>query len=252
MKENTKVNDLLKDNDDLINLRFNFIGMVFALAIAQVGIEFGDFFLTEHSMTDHLYIISHLFLAVFIIASSWIGWQNSKSLGNRMGLRSLFSIPFIILLVDLFLVILYFLLVKTVEKEVDGGYQPSALPEAKLSVVIFATYLVWDILTRLLIIDVNNWIFKIELKKWWDRGWQTILCLALSLVIWIFMAVEESQDKVVLIDFALLFVFALFRGLKSRDVFAIDVPKILFAKVVIYIGIPMLGIVFTTYRIFYS
>src|SRR5450432_1243821 len=97
------------------NLRFEFVEMLFALAIGQVGIEVGDLVIHKINFWDHPYIFTHLLLGTLIIALSWIGWKSSVARGNTENVISIYSVQFAILLVDLFLVICYFIIVKGAE-----------------------------------------------------------------------------------------------------------------------------------------
>ena len=69
-------------------------------------------------------------------------------------MNSCFSIPFLGLLLDVFLVILYFIIVKLVEMEQKDGRvvlaAPTAKPEASWLCVVFITYALWDILADVL------------------------------------------------------------------------------------------------------
>ena len=88
-------------------LRFDFIGMLFALAVAQVAVEIGDFYSHGSKIEDHYYVLSHLTLSIYIIASSWIAWQTSTSQGNKEALKDSFSLSFLILIIDMLLVIIH-------------------------------------------------------------------------------------------------------------------------------------------------
>ena len=204
---------------DKIKLRFDFIGMVFALAISQVGLEIGDFFKYNISIIRHFYVLSHLILSVYVIASSWIGWQTSKSDGNHQPINNVFDRSFLVLLVDLVLVFLYFILVKGVEKPIDNKIIAESHTEIHWSMWIFLVYVIWDILTKLYIKDKKTQLHKWDIVGYTKGSYQAILCL---IIIYFFvrpMNLYHTCPKVVITDLALLCIFILFRGLKVVKVF---------------------------------
>ena len=132
-------------------LRHEFVGMMFALAIGEVGVQTATL-VQNRDWMRFLPAYSHLTLATVVIATSWVGWTLSPAPGARQDVRSIFSRDFFVLLVDVFLVVVYFILVKTVDftGEKDIQSNPSAVPETRWLIVIFGTYCVWDILTKVL------------------------------------------------------------------------------------------------------
>jgi hypothetical protein len=204
---------------DKIKLRFDFIGMVFALAISQVGLEIGDFFKYNISIIHHFYVLSHLILSVYVIASSWIGWQTSKSDGNHQPINNVFDRSFLVLLVDLILVFFYFILVKGVEKPTNNKIIAESHTETHWSIWIFLVYVIWDILTKLYIKDKKTLVHKWELEAYFKGSYQAILCILLIYFLIRPMNTYHSCIKVVLTDLALLCIFILFRGMKVVKIF---------------------------------
>jgi hypothetical protein len=228
-------------------LRFDFIGMAFAFAIAEIGLEIADFYRGGFSFFTYPNVLSHLLLSVYIIASSWIGWQMSQSKGSTESVKDPFTISFLILLVDLFLVICYFIIVRNVNKPTKGILSATSLPEIKWSIVIFVTYFFWDILTKLINEDEATRkisITKKEFIAFGKRGYQSLTCI---IILWFFvrpMGVDTTIKGVVCTDFTLISVFVLFRGLKSWSK-----NYSLKYNIPVYIGIPV--IVFTLSLLFY-
>ena len=198
-------------------LRFTLVEMLFALAISEVGLEISQYYLNNQHLKffDYPHVLSHVILATYILISSWIGWQVSISPGNLKAIRTVFDLQFLILLVDVALVLCYFILIKGVESPKE--YTPSAHIESLWSVVIFALYLFWDFLTKFFHSRIENGrkIIHFDLFGFFKRGWITILCLALVSGIFAFMEHSATAFEVVLVDMALLAVFILFRGLKT-------------------------------------
>jgi hypothetical protein len=212
------------------NLRFEFVGMLFALAIGQVAIECGDIVMKDLIGWQYLYIYVHLLLATVIIATSWVGWQSSHSFGNTRLISSNFSSQFVILLVDIFLVICYFIIVRGAEEYYKGptGRQkdPDGRNQTLWTLIIFATYFLWDVLTKLFIPfyqekpddDGTKTYIKqtrADFTTFWSRARYTLICLALAIFAYFDMGGERSGGKIICLDLYLIFVFVLFRGLKE-------------------------------------
>lgn len=115
-------------------LRYAFVEMLFALAVSQVAIHAADLVGIQSSLLEKLPGFAHLTLGLIVIAASWVGWRQSQSPGMKEQIRSLFSVRFVGLLIDVLLVILYFILVRSVEIEQKSGAtvhtSASALPES--------------------------------------------------------------------------------------------------------------------------
>lgn len=211
-------------------LRFSFVGMLFALAISQVGIEASNFYTGDLRISEYPYFFTQLLLGTYIISSSWIGWQKSNSFGNTLIVNNVFSLSFLILLVDIFLVICYFIVVKGVEQPMlttTRNYKlaaPEASTEAFWSFIIFAFYFLWDICTKLIRFeyvangaDRYTLSHSIDGKKLINKGWQAFVCGLFSLFVYLLAAIADGNNNmVVLIDLSLLFTFMSFRGFKHK------------------------------------
>ena len=131
-------------------LHREFVGMLFALAIAEVAVQASGY--SGVDLHDSMVAYSHLVLAAMTIAASWVGWGHSSY--GLSDIRSLFSKDFVLLAVDLWLVVLYFFLARGVEPLTippGGGtavVAPSLANEKALMACIFATYVVWDLITK--------------------------------------------------------------------------------------------------------
>ncbi len=164
----------MSNNEDM-NLRHTFVGMLFALAIGQAAILFGDLFrvivydwdfrisidgfLQTVKSDDYLIIapIGHLLLGVVLVALSWVGWSHSKSGSGSRRIKNVFSIAFLLLIIEVILVIQYFILINSVEIDIKSFLiykdlksaipSVSAAPEATIMLVIFGTYTLWDMIS---------------------------------------------------------------------------------------------------------
>jgi hypothetical protein len=195
-------------------LRHEFVGMMFALAIGEVAVQTGVL-IRAGNWVHFLPAYSHLFLTAMLIAASWVGWTLSPSPGARKDVQGVFQMGFLVLLIDVFLVVVYFILAKTVDIAGEGSpkLNASAHPEAVWILVIFATYLVWDILTKI-VVYLGERRTEPWFRNYGSRMIPTIICLGLA---WITKPLFDSADAphVLTADLALLSLVMLFRALKG-------------------------------------
>lgn len=195
-------------------LRHEFVGMMFALAIGEVAVQTAVL-VRAGNWVHFLPAYSHLFLTAMLIAASWVGWTLSPSPGARRDVQGVFQMGFLVLLIDVFLVVVYFILAKTVDIAGEGSpkLNASAHPEAVWILVIFATYFVWDIVTKIVIYLIEHrtepWF-----RNYGSRMIPTIICLGLA---WIAKPLFDGADAphVLTADLALLSLVMLFRALKG-------------------------------------
>src|SRR5205823_1636231 len=97
---------------------------------------------------------AHLFVALLLIACSWVGWRQSVSPGITQKVTGVFRRSFVGLLLDVILVVLYFIIVQRAEINTVTGQIAvlpiSARPEAKGLLWVFAAYVSWDLVTDVL------------------------------------------------------------------------------------------------------
>lgn len=204
-----------KSQPDLdTTLHFDFVGMLFALAIGQVAVEVGNLVTSQtansKTLVEFLPAYGHLFLATIIIAASWVGWGSSGS--SRSPINSIISWDFIELLIDVFLVVCYFVVVRSVESLepcVNDRITPSAAAETLWTTVILVTYFFWDCLTK---------ITKKHEEGFWQRGWASLACALLSIVAYFSLPTSSNNLVTVLVvDLSLLLLIILFRIMKLKD-----------------------------------
>ncbi len=208
-------------NESEPKLRHEFVGMMFAITIGEVGLQVAALVQAGHPF-HYLPAYTHLFLATVMIATSWVGWSVSKAPGARLDVTAIFQWEFVVLLLDVALVITYFIMVRTVEFGKEGIAArvdpPSTL--AFWIFVIFALYFVWDIITKI-------FIYRRKPEGAWGRKYgsrmlPTIVCLILA------CSIRERTKGADLphyltADVALLSLVLLFRALK--DLISALVPK---------------------------
>jgi hypothetical protein len=199
-----------------IELRFVFVEMLFALTIAEVATQVATLAADGLGITQAPSSYSHLFLAIIVVAASWIGWKNSEAAGNKLPVEEIFSLGFWVLLLDVALVIFYFILVRGAEKSINGVVTPSVANETKWILIIFIGYFVWDVLTKA-VPHVEHKSLRKRLfgQELWGRGWISFTCVALAVLIWFVSRGVSTQAGVVLTDVSLIALALLFRSLKQ-------------------------------------
>ena len=204
-------------------LRSAFVEMLFALAVSQVAIYAADLVTVSDSWFQRVPAVGHLVLGLMVIAASWLGWRQSVSQGMKQPVHHIFSLPFVGLMLDVLLVVFYFILVRSVElKQMNDRTilaTPSASPESLWLASIFVVYALWDILADVLVSG------SIPPGSRPERARKTVLTLIVSagasiisavLAYFVLRTAKNTTDVagVLLLDGALLSLVLLFRMLK--------------------------------------
>lgn len=183
-------------------LRHMFISMLFALVVGQLTVTgyaaLEGFEFTLEWFKIGIYPLSHFFLALFVITTSWVDWSNTFEEPNFPRLTKIKSKGFALLIIDIIILILYFGLIK----EIDSPEKPSANPESTLFIMIFVLYIVWDLVYS-----------SSELKKKVFEVIPGILCSFASLFI---LLLCSFYDYIILADILLLLTLFAFRWLKNN------------------------------------
>lgn len=100
---------------------------------------------------------SHSALALLLFSMSWVMWSKSQAAGHRRDIEDIFSVKYLILLLEVLLVTLYFAISRSAEADFssygkeklvsDFVKNPSAKPEATQIVWVFLLFAVWDYLS---------------------------------------------------------------------------------------------------------
>lgn len=209
-------------------LRHEFVGMMFAITVGEIGLQVAALVQARH-LIHYLPAYTHLFLATCVVAASWVGWSRSPSLGASQDVGELFEWPFVVLLLDMAMVVTYFILVRTVDFGNGRRQIDSAEVVAFWHVLIFGLYLAWDLVAKV-------FIYPRDAEKiGWFQGWRTlsdeevadiwkglrrvvptVVCLLLSIWLWrIFRGVDG--ERLLTADLALLSVVLLFRAGKGVE-----------------------------------
>lgn len=211
------MNTRRRDEGETSTTRFTFVEMLFALAIGEVAVIASDAIRAPGTWQEKLPVSAHLILAAILIATSWLGWTASLRRRNELRAEQPFSWDFLGLSVDVLLVVLYFILVRQAEISEDAPYHltaASAEPEAWLLVLIFGTYVLWDLVT-----DVWKEPRKLSFPKnvglFIASSACSLVCTALAWVVWTLARSDLSGASVVTFDIALISVVLLFRVIKG-------------------------------------
>ncbi len=239
-------------------LRHTFVGMLFALAVAETAKLFGDLFAVVAYGWDHQMSVlgliarmssenflllapaSHLVLGLVLVAKSWVGWSRSKAAGNSKEVDDIYSILFVLLMLELILVVLYFILIGSVELDVnhfmrsydlqDAVPSPSAAPEAALLCVIFVAYALWDLISDVYLGPVKSKHIPFRDHPYISRSvtyvtgtitysFVSVICALLAFYIQINAKEVSSPIAAVYGDLSLICLLYLFRSGKSVERF---------------------------------
>jgi hypothetical protein len=226
-------------------LRFEFVGMMFAVAAGEIGMKCAV--IVQHAAPQGqnkiiycLPAICHLLIATLLVATSWVGWSRSRvSLGIR-DVHTIFSGPFAVLLIDVLLVIFYFIVVDTVELSVNEStgileVASSATSESFWVFMIFFGYFVWDLLTKAFIRQeqqpkpkglrdsMRALAFRFVSRNCWNRAWVSAFLVVLSLCTWFLFRHLTAYISVIFANLSLIALLLLFRALK--DLCSAIIPK---------------------------
>jgi hypothetical protein len=207
--------------------------MLFALAISQIAIAAADLVSIDASFVSKLPAVTHLIVALAVISTSWLGWKRSASPGSREPMKHLFSLPFLAMIIDVCLVILYFIIVRTVEIEQSGGVtrleSPSAVPESFWLLCVFIVYAAWDVVTDILAPGcippgkggsaMMNYLWRLG-KLMAALAVSIFASISSALLTYIALCLARARgtsQQVVLIDISLVCVVLLFRVFKAAE-----------------------------------
>src|SRR5262245_36416298 len=116
-----------QEGDAPQTVRHVFVGMLFALVVADIASAFVR--ISDHPLTEISWAaIAHLTLGLILVAASWVGWCLSTAHGSVAPIKRVPSVPFLVLLIDVALVIVYFKLTADAENPLAEKPVASAVP----------------------------------------------------------------------------------------------------------------------------
>ncbi len=230
IEENTTMADQAENRDAQFHLTF--VEFLFSLAAAEIAMRFATVFDTGADLWSwsFLVLVVHLFLALLVIAASYIGWQKSKSSHRDTVIPGIISLDFFELILDVIMVILYFILVhlsevpKLIENSPPGSLpaiQISLKPEAVCVPVIFGLYLLWDIVSKFplrkrLCKDTQK-LVKLGWSPLGNRGWISAFVFVFSILLAYFVWHDQATaENIIAFDISLIGLVILFRELKEH------------------------------------
>lgn len=231
----TKETECIKD-DRGRNLHREFVGMLFALAIAQVAIQASVVLNSEIAIQDSIPSFLHLILGTIIIVTSWVGWGWSDH--HSSNIRNPFTADFVELLLDLWLVAIYFFIVMGVEMPTKGSptvITPTMANELFWTMIMFCTYFAWDLINKFGKKTVDE--RSLLIQRGWASGTSCFICLA---VWWYLSDLPQTYIVVVSVDVTLLGLVFLFRAMKLKNLSALkkkDLIRIVICGLVVALGI---------------
>jgi hypothetical protein len=133
-----------------------------------------------------------------------MGWSTSTAVKEIKASR-VFDGPFVLLILDLLLVACYFILVRRVDAyDKNGVFQASAAVELFWVMVIFGGYVLWDLLTRVLLPREHA-----ENPLW------SIIAAACAVALYFSLRGTSSFHGITLVDVALVTFVLAYRGAKE-------------------------------------
>jgi hypothetical protein len=156
---------------------------------------------------------TYLALTTALVTTSWLGWSRSVQAAPRV--QNVFTWLFVMLLIDLALVICYFVIANNVgiRRHGDTPATRSATKETVGIMVVFFGYLVWDIVTH----GPRDYLAHWERLENLVYARATLLCFGLAGLSWAALRKINGNKPVVFVDLALLCLVFLFRALKEKE-----------------------------------
>ncbi len=206
-----------------------FVSFLYAFIAADIAVRFSS--LSSHWSEYarcrpewwHVPIWSHLTLAAFLVAMSWLGWTLTFVDGDVTGLdlrqrRGVIAATSLLLIVDFWVLGTYFAFVSVVnDARVSGKYEGSWSPHSGLAaywiVWVLLAYLVWDFLVYFLIPRLD----KTTKVEFWKQSWMSLFCLLLAFAafLWLKPVRADRPPWILAADSSLLALLLFYRALKQ-------------------------------------
>lgn len=231
-------------------LQKTFIAMIFAFVIsfhAQTIAEFltvitnnWTFFpIPSALILDLLAVAMQILLALLMISISWIMWSKSQAIAHTNDIEQIFSAKFITFILEIILVTLYYSLAKALEVDFteynktknvsDYLTKVSALPETSIMIMIFAIFLIWDLITDIFK-SPSNYIHSDIFDRFLNFLCGCIvycsvsaLCLIASIVIFLIIPADSTALTTILADLNLVFILFFFYQAKAYEYYGLEI-----------------------------
>jgi hypothetical protein len=211
--------DTRPEQVDHDRLRFVFVDMLFALAVAEVATHVSALVKAGQTPFSAPSAWTNLALALCLIAMSWVGWSNSEVMCHIKAATDVFSRSFVVLLTDVLLVIVYYVIAQGVEQpDPTGLVTATAQNESFWCLVVFGLYIFWDFVTKGLGESSQDATRRGVMARFWPRGKISIACFAeCAVILGVCLAKTASTANVVFIDLAIIAVVVQFRAMKQGN-----------------------------------
>ena len=215
-----------KDSRNVV-VGLTFVELMFAVAVGDTAVQIAKVVkaiaVSGLPVCDALWntspSLAHLTLALLVIATSWVGWSHSEATKQYMArLDGVFSLAFLMLLIDVFLVVCYFILSEAAELPADlpGAplkVRPSIQQDILWIAVIMATYFAWN----LCFITIDWWQGRNSFcNKRWVSAISAAIAFGVVLVFWFCQPKIPTRGAVLWFDGALLTIVFMFRVRVTR------------------------------------
>lgn len=222
-----------KDSDDS-SLHLTFVEFLFSLAVAEVAMRFAT---VSESNVDYwswgfASLFVHLMMSLVLIAASYIGWSRSAYSHRGTKFASVFSWDFVELLLDVTLVIVYFILVHRSEAPAQSNgteivpITASLRPEAFCVSLVFWLYFAWDVVSKLPCRIDKETKTRTGWGKLLRRGWVSLtVALTFMILAWKLYPVIASPFQVIAFDCSIVGFVVLFRELKKEMTLCDKYPR---------------------------
>jgi hypothetical protein len=201
--------DLLKEIDFGKDLRWLLVSTLYAFAIAEIAVQSAR--LVDHkkrSVSGTFAVVAHLIMVTIVVTTSWVGWTIAVARDPHPAhhLMIVFSSPFCLLLIDVGLVICYFIMAKLagIPESKHEPLSPSAGKASFWLMIVFGGYVVWGVIAHFV---MHGWL---ELSLLWP----SVACFALAIVSWALIRSLTAFSAMVFADAGMAALVLMFRASK--------------------------------------
>jgi hypothetical protein len=218
-------------------IRWVFVGFLFAFVISEIAARFARLFNSWRENAFAAPTFLHLFLALTIVITSWLGWSLAVVSGVYPSPLLVIEPATGLFFIDVAILVSYHALVSGINVEVVGESAPPAVTHVLFwLVVIFAGYFVWD-----------TWLMVVEPRAggWGHAVTSAIFCLTTFLCYVVVKDIRDaSQDKwlVCTVDSALICLVIAFRLVKFSIPWPPEPEKEIFVTIACILLFTFLGL----------
>ena len=193
------------------DLRWLLVSALYALAIAEIAVQSANLVANKkRSLGDTSAVAAHLILVTFVVTTSFVGWTLAvaRDVHPEHHLVNIFSAPYLLLLVDVWLLVAYFIMAKRAgaPKKEDSELDPSAAKGSFWLVMVFGGYFLWDIIAYWVMHGFAAFVVMI---------WPTAICLVMGIVAWRCLRLVTARAAMVAANAGMVALVLFFRATKG-------------------------------------